>query len=272
MKRKYSKVIFILILSFSGALLAQSGDHFPKSSKMKPLESIDKLEFKFKLGWFNLGGGYMSFDKDYMNIDNQTHSYVKMHATTGGMAAIFTPMKDDYISIINNKNLKPYSSEKHVTIKNGFWDQWNSFDYEKNEIGVKAIKTKNGEKSDRGWVVEMQDDSFDLVATFNYYMNHDWSKVAVGDSVKLTSHYKKKVYPVRLIMEGREIIKFKGKQVSTYRLRIFLPQDKTYTHGRAVKAWISDDGRNIPLVIDSKLAYGYAKCELVGINGKDPNF
>ncbi|UXP31509.1 DUF3108 domain-containing protein [Reichenbachiella agarivorans] len=260
-------VIFSFIMGF--AVIANSADYTDGDFKKMKAQS---LKYKFKLGWFTLGGGMLHFEENNLIVKNEPYHVVKAHAYTDGMAAFFTDMDDHYKSVINNRTLKPYLSEKHVTIKNGFWDQWNSFDYNKKEITVKAKRTKNGEKSDRAWTVKMTDDSYDIVSSFVYFMDVNWSQKHKGDTVMIMTHYDKKVYPVGVIYLGKETIKYNDRKVNTYHTQIYLPADKEYTVGRPVYAWLSTDGRNIPLVIQSKLAFGNATCELIELDGKEPAF
>ncbi|MBU2914594.1 MULTISPECIES: DUF3108 domain-containing protein [Reichenbachiella] len=269
MKSNILKSFIILLFIFGGSIMAQSHVHPDgELTKMK----VNKLSYKFKIGWFTLGGGDLVFEENNMIIQDQYHHVVKAYAYTDGMAAFFTEMDDNYMSVINSRTLHPYLSEKHVTIKNGFWDQWNSFDYDKNEITVKAKKTKKGEKSDRNWVVNMTPDSYDIVSTFVYFMDVDWSKHKKNDTVTVMTHYKKKVYPVSLIYKGKDKIKYNDEKVDTYLTQIYLPADTEYTYGRPVHAWVSSDGRNIPLAIQCKLAFGNARCELTEVNGGTPDF
>ncbi|PIB35339.1 hypothetical protein BFP72_07985 [Reichenbachiella sp. 5M10] len=268
MKRNLIPSLLLALFIFGGSTLAQSSGTDDTLTKMK----VQNLRYKFKVGWFNLGGGDMFFEENTMLINNQYHHVVKAYAYTDGMAAFFTEMDDNYMSIINSSNLHPYLSEKHVTIKNGFWDQWNTFDYEKKEITVKAKRTKRGEKSDRNWTVNMTPDSYDIVSTFVYFMAVDWTKHTIGDTVTVMTHYKKKVYPVSLIYKGKEKIKYNDQKVDTYLTQIYLPADTEYTYGRPVNAWLSADGRNVPLMIQCKLAFGNALCELTEMNGEEPHF
>lgn len=259
----------IILLFFSNALLAQSKDtNDEKAKKM----NVSNLEYKFKLGWFTLGGGYLNIKENSKLINNIPYHEAKAHAFTDGMAAFFTDMDDDYLSLMNSQDLRPYQSEKHVTIKNGFWDQWNKFDFDKNIIDVKAVRTKREDKDPRQWKVNMTDDSYDIVSTFIYFMHVNWFQRQKGDTVTIRCHYDKKVYPVKLIYMGIEHIKFDDEKVSAHRVQIYLPEDKEYTYGRPVYGWMSTDGRNVPLVIQSKLAFGNARCELTKVDGEDPDF
>ncbi|MCV9385783.1 DUF3108 domain-containing protein [Reichenbachiella ulvae] len=269
MKLSFIKAYLSIFLLLSGPSYAQSKN--PGDGKEKKMKA-ENLEYKFKLGWFTLGGGSLSFQENSRIINNDYHHVVKAHAYTDGMAAFFTDMDDDYLSIINSKSLQPYFSEKHVTIKNGFWDQWNQFDREKNIIDVKAIKTKKDEKDPRAWKVNMTDDSYDIVSTLVYFMDVNWFRVPKGDTVTIRCHYDKKVYPVCLIYNGIEKIKFEEDKVSAHRVQIYFPEDRKYTVGRPIFGWMSTDGRNIPLVIQSKMAFGNARCELTAIDGEDPDF
>jgi hypothetical protein len=253
-------ILFLLSLNVPTGLIAQNPD-----------EGVERLKYKLKLGWFNIGSGDVSIKQDFY-FQGESCYRVKAYAETMGLGSWLGSLDDTYISLINKDKMKPVFNEKHVVSSGSTWDQWSFFNYDSMSVDVKVMDHKR-EDPNRKWKVDLEKNTQDILGTFMFFKHHKWFNMSREDSVMLTTFYEDKLYTIGMQYMGQEIIEFNGRNVGVYRLHLLYPEHKNIKKERPIKIWISSDENQYPLLIETKLPFlGKGRVELVELNGRDPQF
>ena len=230
---------------------------------------VETMKYKLKLGWFSIGSGTVSIEKN-ATWDQEPCLKLNAHAETIGLGSWLGNLDDDYTSWISAKTMRPIHNEKNVTTGNHRWEQWSEFDYDSMSVDVKVLDHRRDDPN-RNWQVAMEQNTQDVLSTYLFFKKYDWSKVALTDSVMISTFYEKKLYYVGIQYMGQEIIEFDGKKIGVYRLHLLMPDHKNLKKEQPVIIWITSDQNQYPLLIQTKLPFlGKGRVELVELNGKEP--
>lgn len=228
------------------------------------------LYYKLKLGWFTLGSGTVKIKEDAMVIDGREHNKVYAYTSTLGLGNWLSNLDDEYTALIDKRTAKSYYAYKNVTVGKERWEEWDNFNYEDLKINVK-VKDYRREDPNRNWSVDINKSTYDVLGTFLYFKNIDWSRTSLNDSTIIDTFYEKKLYKVGVQYMGEDMIKFNGDEVEVFKLHLLLPEHENVRKDRPVIIWLSKKDK-IPIRIQTSLGIGNARCELHTMNEQTPVF
>ena len=88
-----------------------------------------------------------------------------------------------------------------------------------------------------------------------------------GDRFPLRNFIDRKTFGLEAELIERETIKVEGQKYKALHMKLLIEEAGLITDGSKIEFWISDDANKIPLRIQSDLAIGSLKADLIETRG-----
>lgn len=250
--------IFIKVLLFFWPLMASSQDGAGSKEYFKTGE---KLEYSINYGWFKLGEAVALHGERKNFLNGNDHYSVDLKAKTVGFLSFIKNVEAHFLSFMQEDDFKPTYSEKQVQEGKDKWDQTNYFNYDSMTADVSVHTNKKNPY--RHWIIDLQENTFDILGTYMYLRNMEWSQMELGDSLMLSTLYDRKIYDFGIENGGFEQVEWKGKKYKAYKLYMLFPISKTFPEEKLVIFWVIEkEGIRLPVMIEANMRIGKVTCEL----------
>lgn len=103
----------------------------------------------------------------------------------------------------------------------------------------------------------------DVISAFYFARTTDRNSLKIGDKIPLTNFLDRKVFDLDAQLLKRETITVEGKKFKALKMKLLIMESGMITDGSKIHFWISDDENKIPLRIETELAIGSIKADLM---------
>jgi len=244
----------ILPVFFFFVCFSTSAQHESKS-----FQPGEFLKYKIHYGLLNAGFATVELKEKKEANDSLIHAVGK--GWTTGMVGFLFNVEDTYESYFNESNLRPKHFIRDINEGGYTQDKEVFFDFEKNE--AREVNHKKSTKSS----YFIQNDVQDILSSFYYMRNIEFSQLKVNDSIDVNMFFDGKMNPIKLIILERETIKTDFGKINAIKIRPLVLKGRVFKDEENVTLWISDDMNKIPLKIKASLLVGSAKAELIEFSG-----
>ena len=244
----------ILPIYFLFIFLSSSAQHGGNS-----FQRGEFLKYKIHYGLLNAGFATVELKEKKEANDSLIHAVGK--GWTTGMVGFLFNVEDTYESYFSESDIKPKHFIRDINEGGYTQDKEVFFDFEKNE--AREVNHKKSTKSS----YFIQNDVQDILSSFYYMRNIEFSQLKVNDSLDVNMFFDGKMNPIKLIILGREIIKTDFGKIGAIKIRPLVLKGRVFKDEENVTLWISDDLNKIPLKIKASLLVGSAKAELIEFSG-----
>jgi len=228
------------------------------------------IDFKMTYGIFTVGKGSARIDPNYYKLNDRHCFKVDVKGKTVGMVDWVADVDDQWGAYIDTAALVPHQFYRKIREGRYKKDEWTNFDHENKKIEVKVLDNKTGKMKDPKYY-DAPKHVRDMVAGFLYLRVMDFTKLKIGDTVKVTGFFEDEFYKLNIIYRGKEKVKLKIGKVNALVFKPVMPKNKIFDGENSITAWFSDDKNRIPLKIDAEMFIGSAGVELVSYSGlKNP--
>ncbi len=224
---------------------------------------IDQEEFLYEIryGWIKIGEAKLSHHRENSTIS------VDVLAYTTGIVNWIARLKDSIHTVIDAQTLKPIRSfmdrrEGKYQRKQEDW-----FDFSTDSVAVSVYKSKSGSQVEtENQKFFLRDSTFDMLSSYLYLRSKPWDRYTPEDSVMLNMFYEDEYYPFGVEYVGEEEITTVLGRHLCHKAYILFPISGTFPEKYMVKVWVTTDKRRLPLMIEAKMKFGKAVCELINVN------
>ena len=246
-----NKVLPVFFILFSTMIFSQnSATSFQRG---------EYLKYKIQYGLLNAGFSSMEIENPQDTNDSLIHAIGK--GWTTGMAKFFFRVEDTYESYFDPNSMRPKHFIRKVDEGGYTQDKEIYFDFDKHQ--AKVINHKKDEENSHF----IQNNVQDMISSFYYMRNIDFTHLKENDSIDVNMFFDGKMNPFKLIILGRETTKTKFGRINTIKIRPLVQKGRVFRDKENVTLWISDDLNKIPVKIKASLLVGSAKAELIEYNG-----
>jgi len=246
--KKVLPICFLLIFLSSSA---QNG--------AKSFQAGEFLKYKIHYGLLNAGFATVELKEKKEENDSLIHAVGK--GWTTGMVGFLFKVEDTYESYFNEADVKPKHFIRNIDEGGYTKDKEVFFDFDKKE--AREVNHKKATKS--SYFIE--NDVQDILSSFYYMRNIDFSQLKENDSIDVNMFFDGKMNPIKLIVLEREIIKTNYGKIDAIKIRPLVLKGRVFKDEENVTLWISDDLNKVPLKIKASLLVGSAKAELIEYSG-----
>ena len=245
------KTFLIVVMLFSITIFAQE----------KPPVFKDGEWLKFKMsysGFLKAGNATLSLKETELNGKKVYHSTAK--GWTTGMIKWFFKVKDNYQSIFDKENGKPYVFKRKINEGGHKKNRQITFNHNENTAYIEDFLKK---KDTLLPVFNPQD----MISAFYFLRSYNTDDMKKGEEVNINMFFDGKSHPFKLRFLGNEIIRTKFGKVKTQKFRPIVQAGRVFKEEESVTVWITDDANKIPMKIKASLSVGSLRADLDAYKG-----
>ncbi len=164
----------------------------------------------------------------------------------------FFKVRDRYESYIDTANLLPYKFIRNID--EGGYKKYNNVTF--NQSSNTATST-NG-------VFKVTDCIQDVVSAVYYARNINFDKYNPGDKIPFDMFLDDEVYHLYIRYLGKEKIKTRYGKFNAIKFKPLLIKGTIFEGGEKMNAWVSDDPNHLLLRVESPIAVGSIKVDMMG--------
>jgi hypothetical protein len=215
----------------------------------------EKLTYRVHYGLLN--GGTCDFvvgDKPAMVGDKSTY-HLKVNGKSTGMVDMMFGVKDEFESYMDVDALVPWQATKKVKEGN----------YKDSDFII--FDQKRRKASSRRGVLDIPENTHDIISAIYYARTTDMSRAKVGDVFPINFYMDHKNYEFRFKFLGRETIETEAGTFAALKVCPQVVEGRVFKDSEAITLWVSDDENHIPLRAQSEIWVGSLKADLVKMSG-----
>lgn len=213
-------------------------------------ESLTISVFYAALGVY-IKAGILTLNVDKTTLNGVPVYHAKAYGRTlSGYDWVFK-VRDTYESYMTTSTLQPLKFSRNVW--EGKYKKQENYSFS----GGNIITTGNGR-------YRVPDCTLDVVSVVYQARNIDFSNISVGEKIPIRIFIDEEVHNLYVRYAGKETVKTKFGTFRSIKLKPLLTEGNTFKGGEKMTIWLSDDGNRVPLRIESALAVGSAKADLIG--------
>ncbi len=206
--------------------------------------------------YYTLAGVYIAAgEANFTSVLEELNGKPVYHFTGEGKTYSFYDnffrVRDKYESFIDTGTLQPYKFIRNV----------NEGTYKKYE-NISFNKSANTAITNAG-VFKTPDCIQDVLSSFYYARNIDFSKMQPGDKIPFSMFLDNQVYNLYIRFLGREVIKTKYGKFHAIKFKPLLIKGAIFQGGEKMTVWVTDDANHIPVRVESPISVGSVKVDMM---------
>jgi len=139
-------------------------------------------------------------------------------------------------------------------------------DYKKEDFTI-FVHKENYVKNRKGKKFDIPTDTWDILSVWYLARTFDYSKMAIGDSVKMHTFIDDETFPIGLQYAGKEVVKTDLGSIECYIIKPLLITGEIFKSESDMTLWVSADENKIPVIIESGISVGKVRAELTAYVG-----
>ncbi len=243
-------VCVLTFTSFTGSNLAKAQHVYLPSNAFQHGEMIRYTVFYNVIGMYvNAGTAVLTTKKAKYN--NLMAYHVVAEGTTNSKYDWIYKVRDRYESYFDAKDLKSLKFMRDI----------NEGDFKHREEIVFNHKNNTASTEDKTYKIPAK--TMDVINAMFYARNIDYNAYREGDKISFSMFLDNKVYNMYIRYLGKERIKTRYGTFNAIKLRPLLLKGSIFEGGENMSLWVSDDANHIPLRVESKIAVGSVKVDMM---------
>ena len=205
----------------------------------------------------NVTAGKASLEVKNTNklFNNRSTYHVVGEGHTSGFIELFFKVNDRLESYIDQEGLFPWQ----------FIRRTRENDYKKDEL----VNFRQNDKLavSLSKIIKVPVHIQDIVSAFYYARTLDISALKNGEHFAMPFYLDDSVYQSKVVIKGREVVKTRMGTFNCLALRPMVATGYTFEDPYPITVWVTDDEKRVPILIESELAVGRARIELIEYSG-----
>lgn len=215
----------------------------------------EKLTFRVHYGFIDAGTAQLEVLQEDKKIGTRNVYHVVGTGTSNKGFDLFFKVRDKYETFIDEEALIPWLFLRNVQEGGYKLNQQVVFNQNKDEA-----------KSNKG-VYKTPDNIQDLLSTYYYLRNLDFSNAKVGDVYAQQAFLDDEIHKFYYKYLGKETI---TTELGTFKCIKFCPsllKGRVFKHEEDMVIWVTDDENKIPIRAEAKILVGSVKMDLQNYSG-----
>jgi len=243
---------FLIILSISFYFKLSAGDDFCgiRNTAFSPNEILVYNVFYSVIGIY-VNAGTATFTMHLEKLNNKPVYHVIGEGTSNSSYDWIFKVRDRYESYFDTAHLQPLKFIRNV-----------------DEGGYKKIENVTFNQQTNTATTLKGDFKVpnciqDVLSSIYYARNIDFSKYKVDDKIPFTMFLDNEVYNLYIRYLGKETVKTRYGKFRAIKFKPLLVKGTIFEGGEKMNVWVSDDPNHIPLRIESPIAVGSIKVDMM---------
>lgn len=248
-------LLLLLCITFLGTMHA--GNYNTCRIKNTSTKSGEVITYKvyYTLAGAWIGAGQATFSNTLATMNGKPVYHIIGSGKTFKSYDWFFKVRDKYETYIDTTTMLPYKFKRDVKEGGTKFYKYINFD-QKN----KRVTTKQGTKKVPGCIQ-------DVLSSIYFARNINFSKYKVGTKIPLTIFLDNEVYEIYIRYLGKFKLKTKNGTYKTIKFKPLLIDGTIFDGGEKMTVWVTDDKNKIPVHIETPIAVGQIRVDLVGYKG-----
>jgi hypothetical protein len=237
---------------------------FKKNTTFREGESITYLAY-YNWGFIWLNAGWVRFTvKPESYLDREVY-HLESYGSSHTSYDWFFKVRDRYRCYLDKKDLRPLWFHRK-NYEGGFEvDNKYLFNYSKN---VAYTFTQNSDRPYKEDTIPLPPCTFDVLSLIYYCRNLDFGRLAVYDTIPVTSIIDNEIFNLYIRYRGRETIKARdGTRYRCIKFSALLVEGTSFKGGEDLFVWVTDDNNRVPVLVEAKIVVGSVKAYLIETKG-----
>ena len=202
-----------------------------------------------------------------LSLKNQgSNYYIKLTGKTKPWADDLFQVRDTLISVMDKASFRPLSYTKVAHEGGKYAKDVIEYSYSGNHVNGKATKyrEKKGTTKTENLELSATGDTFDMLSVFYWLRSIDPATLTTGQKVTATLFSGTHEETVKIWKVGEQTVKMRnGSKREAWHIKFTFTSKGGKKTSDDIDAWISKDGKRIPLEIKGKLPLGHVCAYLV---------
>ena len=202
-----------------------------------------------------------------LTLKNQgSKYYIKLTGKTRPWADGMYKVRDTLTSVMDKAKFRPISYTKAAHEGGKYSKDVIEYSYTGNHVGGKVSKYRDKKGNTRTENLELSatGDTFDMLSVFYWLRAIDPATLPIGQKVTATLFSGSHEETVKIWKAGEKTIKMRdGSKREAWHIKLTFTSKGGKKTSDDIDAWISKDGRRIPLEIKGSLPLGHVSAYLV---------
>ncbi len=222
-----------------------------KNTAFRQGEKVTLAVF-YNVAGFYVDAGVATFTNTLETLNGKPVYHIVGEGKTNSSYDIFYKVRDKYETYIDTSSMQAMKFVRNV-----------------NEGGHKIYqnvsfnKTANTAVTTDG-VFKVPPCVQDVVSSVFYARNIDFSKLRTNDKISFSMFLDNEVYNMYIRYLGKETIKTQYGKFNAIKFKPLLIKGTIFEGGENMTVWVTDDANHIPVRIESPIAVGKVKIDLMG--------
>ena len=222
-----------------------------KNTAFKADEVVTMKVFYSAMGAY-IGAGEATFTTSLERFNGKAVYHCVGEGKSYSFFDKFFKVRDTYESYIDTATLVPYKFIRNVD--EGGYKKYENVTF--NQTAGTAVSTKGVFKVTR--CIQ------DVMSAVYYARNIDFNKYKVNDKIPFDMFLDDEVYHLYIRYLGKEKIKTRYGKFNAIKFKPLLIKGTIFEGGEKMNAWVSDDPNHLLLRVESPIAVGSIKVDMMG--------
>tara|TARA_S200000501_G_scaffold137799_1_gene130204 strand:+ start:46 stop:864 length:819 start_codon:yes stop_codon:yes gene_type:complete len=248
--------LFLILIFFNGTINSQPVEH--------PIPG-EKIDFLVSFGIFSAGKATMSTAIDKYSINDKETFKIDIKGRTTGVFDFFARVRDNWGSYVNESEFKPEKFYRYLAEGKYRKNEILNFQNDSDSVQIEVLD-KETKKFIEYKYLHFEDDIQKIVRS--YFMNYwiaslaylrslDYDSANYGDLIDIPYFEDNSKFSYQMKFIRKEEIDSKIGKFNSIVLSPLIPEkNKLFKEEDAVKFWITDDEKKIPLMLEAKMNFG----------------
>lgn len=221
-----------------------------KSQPHLAFKDNETLEYLAYYGFID--GGYATLKVKEYEVNGKKYFYAIASGYSIGIADKLFKVRDAYETYVSQENWLPIKAIRNIAEGSYRYYDEVIFDRTYNRVFTK-----------RKGIVEVPENTMDILSAFYYARNFYFKNIKKGDIITIQTYFDDGLFLLQVRCKGFETIKTKLGKINCILLSPVVEPGRIFDTQDDVKIWISNDGNFIPIRVQFDLLVGSIKCDLV---------
>jgi len=260
-----SKVKFFILAFLSLTIFS-----FFKVQKDVLINQCEIENFSFEVGeylvyraYYNWGPIWIPAGEVSFKVEDADSLYhIKIVGKTYTSYESIYKVYDRYESYVDKETLQPHTFIRDI--QEGSYYRYDSLLFDLKNEKIKSYWSSKKDSIDE-FDFEMKDCMHDLISVLYFVRNINYDSLKKGDMIPLDIFFDKELYPIKMEYGGKKKKK-KIKGLGKRDVLKIIPEaidGHVFSENTKMTIWASDDGRRVPLLVESPVIIGKVKGVLI---------
>lgn len=246
--------VVIQVITSWGATFAQQDFCHTKNTSFR---SGERLGFNvyYNMGFIWINAGKSVFTVNSSDLNGRDVYYIAGDGRTNSSYEWFYKVRDRYETYVDSLTLLPMRFIRNVSEGGMAYKHDATFYRGENRV------------VDNGKSYSITTCTQDVLSAIYFARNIDYSQYARGDRIPFEMFLDDKVYPLYIKYLGKEKVQTKLGTFNAIKIAPLLIDGTIFNGGEQMTVWVSDDKNHLPLRVNSPIAVGSIKADLMEYGG-----